>query len=141
MRNLTIKQLRYFEALSQHGHFGRAAQSCAISQPALSVQIRELEAMLGTGLFERGAREVRLTSFGEEFASRVRVILRSVDELGELAQASRDRLVGRLRIGIIPTIGPYLLPSIIAKLGRINDGLDLRVRETVTPKLVEELKV
>ena len=140
MRNLTIKQLRYFEALSQHGHFGRAAQSCAISQPALSVQIRELEAMLGTGLFERGAREVRLTSFGEEFASRVRVILRSVDELGELAQASRDRLVGRLRIGIIPTIGPYLLPSIIAKLGRINDGLDLRVRETVTPKLVEELK-
>ncbi|KGF70021.1 LysR family transcriptional regulator [Hoeflea sp. BAL378] len=139
MRNMTLKQLRYFEALAQHQHFGRAASACAISQPALSVQIMELEKSLGTDLFERGRRQVRLTNFGEEFASRVRTILQSVEELGELARASTDRLVGRLRLGIIPTIAPYLLPAIISNLTRMNDGIDIQVRETVTPKLVEEL--
>ena len=139
MRNLTLKQLRYFEALAQHGHFGRAASACAISQPALSVQIMELEKSIGTDLFERGRRQVRLTSFGEEFASRARMILQSVEELGELARASTDRLVGRLRIGIIPTIAPYLLPSIIGNLTRMNDNIDIQVRETLTPTLVEEL--
>lgn len=82
MTNLTLKQFRYFEALARQGHFGRAADVCAISQPALSMQIKELEETLGTELFERGARQVRLTSFGEAFALRVREILRSVDELG-----------------------------------------------------------
>lgn len=139
MRNLTLKQLRYFEALAQHGHFGRAAQTCAISQPALSVQIRELEESLGTELFERGARQVRLTNFGEEFATRVRGILRSVDELGELAMASRDHLVGRLRIGVIPTIAPYLLPEIITDLTAANSSIDIQVRESLTPILVREL--
>jgi len=139
MRNLTLKQLRYFEALAQHGHFGRAAQACAISQPALSVQIRELEESLGTELFERGARQIRLTNFGEEFATRVRGILRSVDELGELAMASRDHLVGRLRIGVIPTIAPYLLPEIITDLNAANSGIDIQIRESLTPILVREL--
>eukprot|EP01037_Dinobryon_pediforme_P027528 gene27528-30448_t len=87
MINLTMRQLRYFEALARHGHFGRAADACAISQPALSMQIRELEDALGTELFDRGARQVRLTHFGEEFATRVREILRAVDELGDLARA------------------------------------------------------
>ncbi|GAB5460568.1 hydrogen peroxide-inducible genes activator [Hoeflea alexandrii] len=139
MRNLTLKQLRYFEALALHGHFGRAAQACAISQPALSVQIRELEESLGTELFERGARQVRLTNFGEEFADRVRGILRSVDELGELARASRDHLVGRLRIGVIPTIAPYLLPEIITDLTASNSNIDIQIRESLTPILVREL--
>lgn len=139
MRNLTLKQLRYFEALAQHGHFGRAAQACAISQPALSVQIRELEESLGTELFERGARQIRLTNFGEEFATRVRGILRSVDELGELAMASRDHLVGRLRIGVIPTIAPYLLPEIITDLTAANGSIDIQIRESLTPILVREL--
>lgn len=139
MRNLTLKQLRYCEAVARHGHFGRAAEVCAISQPALSMQIKELEESLGTELFERGARQVRLTQFGEEFLSRVRDILRSVDELGDLARSSRDRLVGRLRIGVIPTIAPYLLPRIIGDLTQTNAGLDLHVRETVTPKLLQEL--
>lgn len=139
MRNLTLKQLRYFEALAQHGHFGRAAQACAISQPALSVQIRELEESLGTELFERGARQIRLTNFGEEFATRVRGILRSVDELGELAMASRDHLVGRLRIGVIPTIAPYLLPEIITDLTAANSSIDIQIRESLTPILVREL--
>jgi LysR family transcriptional regulator, hydrogen peroxide-inducible genes activator len=139
MTNLTLKQLRYFEALARHSHFGRAAEACAISQPAMSVQIRELEETLGTDLFERSARQVRLTSFGEEFALRVRDILRSVDELADLARASRKWLVGRLRIGVIPTIAPYLLPTIIGNLARMHEGLDIHVRETLTQKLIQEL--
>lgn len=139
MTNLTLKQLRYFEALARHGHFGRAAEACAISQPAISVQIRELEDQLGTELFERGGKQIRLTHFGAEFALRVRDILCSVDELGDLARSARQRLVGRLRIGIIPTIAPYLLPAIIGDLTRSNASLDIHVRETVTPKLIHEL--
>ncbi|APO77760.1 transcriptional regulator OxyR (plasmid) [Rhizobium etli 8C-3] len=139
MTNLTLKQLRYFEALARQGHFGRAADVCSISQPALSMQIKELEETLGTELFERGARQVRLTNFGEAFGLRVRDILRSVDELADLARASQDQLVGRLRIGVIPTVAPYLLPAIIGNLTRINDGLEIHVRETLTSKLVHEL--
>ncbi|MGC1428372.1 MAG: LysR substrate-binding domain-containing protein [Albidovulum sp.] len=139
MNNVTFKQLRYFEALARHGHFGRAAETCAISQPALSMQIKELEATLGTELFERGARLVRLTNFGEEFALRVRDILRSADELGDLARASHDRLVGRLRIGVIPTVAPYLLPKIIGTLMQMNAELNIHARETLTQNLLEEL--
>ena len=140
MINLTLKQLRYFEALARLGHFGHAADDCAISQPALSMQIKELEETLGTELFERGARQIRPTTFGEEFALRARSILRSVDELGDLARASRDRLVGRLRIGVIPTIAPYLLPTVIRDLNRKYSGLDIHVHETLTSKLVQELE-
>jgi len=139
MMNLTLKQLRYFEALSRHGHFGRAADACAISQPALSVQIKELEQNLGTALFERSPRQVRLTAFGEDWALRVRDILRAVDELGEMARAAQSGLVGRLRIGVIPTIAPYLLPGLIGHLAQAHAELDVHIRETVTPKLIEEL--
>jgi LysR family hydrogen peroxide-inducible transcriptional activator len=139
MKNLTLKQLRYFEALSRHGHFGRAAEVCAISQPALSVQIKELEQGLGTPLFERGPRHVRLTAFGEDWALRVREILRAVDDLGDMARAAQDGLAGRLRLGVIPTIAPYLLPRLIAHLERTHAELDLHVRETMTPRLIEEL--
>jgi LysR family hydrogen peroxide-inducible transcriptional activator len=139
MANLTLKQLRYFEALARHCHFGRAADVCAISQPALSMQIKELEQSLGTKLFERGARQIRLTRFGEEFSHRAREIVRLSDELGDLARASRDRLAGRLRIGVIPTVAPYLLPMILGELTRMNAELDIHVRETVTSKLLDEL--
>ncbi len=139
MNNLTLKQMRYFEALARHGHFGRAADVCAISQPALSMQIKDLEGSLGTALFERGARSVRLTSFGMEFARRVRDILRGVDELADLARASQDRLVGRLRMGVIPTVAPYLLPSLIADLSRNYPDLDLHLRETMTQNLLNEI--
>lgn len=139
MSNLTLKQLRYFEALAAQGHFGRAAETCAISQPALSMQIKELEEILRTELFERGARQVRLTGFGEAFAIRARGILRAVDELEDLARAAQDQLVGRLRIGVIPTIAPYLLPTIIANLTRSHAELDIHVRESLTSKLLLEL--
>jgi LysR family hydrogen peroxide-inducible transcriptional activator len=135
----TLRQLRYFDALARHCHFGRAAEACAISQPALSMQIRELEQTLGGVLLERGARQVGLTAFGEAVAERVRDILRSVDELGDFARASRDRLVGRLRIGMIPTIAPYLLPAVIGNLARTHPELENHVRETLTPKQIQEL--
>src|SRR6202011_356432 len=139
MINVTLRQLRYFDALARHGHFGRAAETCAISQPALSMQIKEMEEALGGMLLERSARQVALTRFGEEIAERVRDILRSVDELGDFARASRDRLAGRLRIGMIPTVAPYLLPKVIGDLTRIHPQLDIHVRETLTAKLIEEL--
>ncbi len=139
MMNLTLKQLRYFEALARHGHFGRAAETCSISQPALSMQIKELEESLGTPLFERAARQVRLTPFGEAFAARVRTILRSVDELRDLARVARGGIAGRLRVGVIPTVAPYLLPAIVGELTRAHAGLDIHIRETVTPKLLAEL--
>ncbi|MCG7572458.1 LysR substrate-binding domain-containing protein [Phaeobacter sp. CNT1-3] len=140
MNNITLRQLRYFEAVARLSHFGQAAEACAVSQPALSVQIKELEETIGAKLFERGARQVRLTRMGEEFAGRVQHILRSVDELGDLARAGRDRLVGRLRIGVIPTIAPYLLPSVVEVLARDHPDIDLRLRETITPRLIDELK-
>jgi LysR family hydrogen peroxide-inducible transcriptional activator len=139
MIHVTFKQLLYFDSLAGHCHFGRAAEACAISQPALSMQIKELEEALGGVLLERGARQVRLTRFGEEVAQRVRDILRSVDELGDFARASQDRLAGRLRIGMIPTIAPYLLPTVIGNLTRMHPELEIHVRETLTPKLIQEL--
>ncbi|HTJ64610.1 MAG TPA: LysR substrate-binding domain-containing protein [Alphaproteobacteria bacterium] len=139
MLNVTLRQLRYFEALARHGHFGRAAEASAISQPALSMQIKELEETLGAVLIERGARQVRLTKFGEEAALRVRDILHAVDELGDHARASRDRLAGRLRIGMIPTIAPYLLPAVIGRLTEDYPELDIHVREAMTSKLIQEL--
>jgi LysR family transcriptional regulator, hydrogen peroxide-inducible genes activator len=139
MINITLRQLRYFDALARHGHFGRAAEACSISQPALSMQIREMEEALGGPLLERTARQVALTQFGEELIQRVRDILRSVDELGDFARASQDRLAGRLRIGMIPTIAPYLLPRVIENLARLHPELDIHVRETLTPKLIKEV--
>lgn len=139
MLNVTLKQMRYFDALARQGHFGRAADACAISQPALSMQIRDMEQELGTPLFERGARSVTLTSFGEDVLGRVREILRTVREVEDMARAVRDRLAGRIRIGVIPTIAPYLLPRIVGDLTARHPGLDLQLRETVTPRLLSEL--
>ncbi|AKO98261.1 LysR substrate-binding domain-containing protein [Marinovum sp. SP66] len=139
MINLTLRQLRYFEALARHGHFGQAAAACSVSQPALSVQIKDMEETLGAPLFERGTRQARLTGFGEALAPRVREILGAVDELGEMARATRGRLIGRLRIGVIPTVAPYLLPRVIAALTRGYPGIDLHIRETLTETLIDEL--
>lgn len=137
--NLTLRQLRYLDALARYGHFGRAAEASAISQPALSMQIRDLEATLGTALFERGPRQVRPTAFGEEVVARARDILRAVDELGDLARASGERLSGRLRLGVIPTVAPYLLPAILGELTAQHPELDLSLRETLTPRLIADL--
>src|ERR1700744_3327329 len=103
------------------------------------MQIKEMEETLGGVLLERRARQIALTKFGEELLHRVRDILRSVDELGDFARASRDRLAGRLRVAMIPTIAPYLLPKVIENLTRLHPELDIHVRETLTPKLITEV--
>jgi LysR family hydrogen peroxide-inducible transcriptional activator len=139
MSRFTLKQLRYFVALAQHRHFGRAAAACSISQPALSVQIKELEETLGISLFERGARQLRLTTIGDALLLRAQDILKATDEFSDLARASRSEALDRLRIGVIPTIAPYLLPTLIGNLTHLHPGLDLHVRETLTPKLLLEL--
>ena len=139
MQNLTLRQLRYFDALARHGHFGRAAEASAISQPALSMQIRDLEESLGTPLLERGPRSLRLTPFGEDFLTRARAILRQTEELEDLARAARAELAGRLRIGVIPTVAPYLLPRLIARMTALYPALELTLRETITPRLIRDL--
>lgn len=137
--NFTLKQFRYFDALARFGHFGRAAQACSITQPAMSVQIKELEAMLGAPLVERTARHVQLTTLGEDFLLRARKVLNDVDEMSELARTAKGPLSGRLRMGVIPTIAPYLLPEIIRGLGQVLPDLELRPRESVTRSLLDDL--
>lgn len=139
MNNLTLKQFRYFDALSRLGHFGHAAAASAISQPALSMQIKEMEETLGAALFERGPRQVRLTSFGEEIAGRIRDVLSTVDEMSDLARVAEKQMVGKLKVGIIPTIAPYLLPKVIRELSETHRDVELHIRETTTPRLIEEL--
>ena len=139
MTEFTLKQLRYFEALAQHLHFGMAADTCSISQPALSMQIKELEEIIGIALFERSARQVRLTQFGRVFETRAREILRASDDLSDLARASQSQLTGQLRLGFIPTIAPYLLPKFIANMQRSHREIELNIRETLTPRLIQEL--
>jgi LysR family hydrogen peroxide-inducible transcriptional activator len=139
MIDITIKQLRYFEALARHRHFGNAAEDCGISQPALSVQVKALEEILATPLVERGPKHFHLTGFGETFLVRAREVLQAMDELGDLARASQKPLFGRLRLGIIPTVAPYFLPHLIKCLTQDYPGLDVRPREAVTQKLIEGL--
>lgn len=139
MIGLTIKQLRYFDALARHLHFGRAAEACTISQPALSLQIKELENMAGAMLVERGARTLRLTPIGEDFVIKARQVLLAIDELEDLMRVSQGPFAGRFRLGVIPTVAPYLLPDTITALtGRFPD-IDLELRESVTKSLVADL--
>lgn len=139
MIGLTLKHMRYFEALASHGHFGRAAAACAISQPALSLQIKELEGLLGGPLVERAAREIRLTALGEDFLVRARDILVRVEDLEGLRRSSAGPFSGRLRIGVIPTVAPYLLPSIIISLSARFPDLEPEPREAVTQSLIEDI--
>jgi len=135
---ITLRQLKYLISLAEQGHFGRAAAACNVSQPALSVQIRDLEARLGVALVERRARRATLTPAGREALRRARRIMDEVRELQEAAQRERG-LGGRLRLGVIPTVAPYLLPVALPLLRGRNIALDLGVREAQTATLVVEL--
>jgi LysR family transcriptional regulator, hydrogen peroxide-inducible genes activator len=139
MASFTLRQLQYFEAAVRLGQFGLAAEACAISQPALSMQIRELEGHLGQALFERGARQVRLTTFGAALVPLAREVLRGVEALSDTARAVRGGPLQALRLGVIPTVAPYLLPRVLTALTQANPAIDLQVRETVTQKLIAEL--
>jgi LysR family transcriptional regulator, hydrogen peroxide-inducible genes activator len=139
MQKLTLRHLRYFDSLARNRHFGRAAEACAISQPALSLQMKELETLIGAPLIERGPRQVRLTALGEALVARARDILRAVDDLGDLARVAVSGLSGELRLGVIPTIAPYLLPYVITTLAERFEKLELRPQEAITSRLVDDL--
>jgi LysR family hydrogen peroxide-inducible transcriptional activator len=135
----TLRQLRYFVALAETQHFGQAALHCHVSQPALSMQIKELERELGVPLIERAHRGALLTPAGIEVARRARAILQSARDLADVARQHVDVLSGPLRVGVIPTIGPYLLPSVLPRLHEAFPSLQLSLRETQTLVLVREL--
>ncbi|MFD2237156.1 hydrogen peroxide-inducible genes activator [Aureimonas populi] len=136
---LTLRQLRYFEALGETLHFGRAARKLNISQPALSAQIAQMEADFGTTLFERRPTGVALTPEGETVRARARRILMEVRDLEALAQAGEELLSGQLRLGIIASLAPYLLPGLLKELSRSYPRLTIGVRENVTAVLGDEL--
>lgn len=135
---VTLRQLRYLTALARHGHFRRAAEDCAVSQPALSMQVRELEREVGVELVERRPGEAVLTETGREVAARAGHILAAVRDLVDVAR-HRDPLSGQLKLGIIPTLAPYVLPRVLPRLQAAYPGLRLEVRETQTRLLIDEL--
>lgn len=140
MNRPTVQQLRYAVAVAEEGHFGRAAQACYVSQPALSTQVRELEAKLGVQLFERTPRGVLVTPAGTEIVERARRILREVDDLCEVAAGAGGDLGGSLRLGVIPTIAPYVLPEAIPRIEAAQPGVELYLREDRTESLVAQLQ-
>lgn len=136
---VSLRQLRYLDALAQTRHFGRAARDCAVSQPALSMQIKELEDELKLALVERRKSGVELTEKGEEVAGRARTILASVRDLVDYAKGQEGVLAGVLKLGAIPSIAPYLLPAALPALHARFPDMSLQLRETVTETLVREL--
>jgi LysR family hydrogen peroxide-inducible transcriptional activator len=136
---LSLRQLRYLDALAANGHFGRAAAALGVTQPALSVQVRELERALGARLVDRLPGGARLTAFGREIAARSAEVIAAVRDIEELGRA-RGKVLGHpVRLGVIPSIAPYLLPSLLSRIGARYPDAAITVRETVTRTLVEEI--
>jgi LysR family hydrogen peroxide-inducible transcriptional activator len=135
---MTLRQLRYFVALARYRHFGRAADACGVTQPALSMQVRELEREINANLVERRSDEIALTATGLEVAQRADSILAATRDLADFA-GHRELLAGPLKLGIIPTLAPYLLPMLLPHLQAAHQSLALELRETQTAPLVEEL--
>ncbi len=131
----TIKQLRYFIALEKHKHFGNAAKACFVSQSAFSVAIKELESQLGTQLVDRTNKSVTITRMGREIASHARHCLRDIEYLVEIAYGDQKPLTGRLNLGVIPTIAPFILPTLIPELRKTYPELKLYLREDTTKSL------
>src|SRR4030095_382231 len=129
---ITLKQLRYLSALAEHRHFGRAAEACAVTQPALSMQIRELEKDLGADLVERRPGEALLTESGGEVAQRAEHVPAAAGDLMDFARHSGRTLSGRLRLGVIPTLAPYVLPRVLPALQQRFTDLRVELRETQT---------
>lgn len=136
---ITLRQLRYLAALARHGHFGRAADACAVTQPALSMQIRDLERTLGVKVVERRPGDVMLTDIGREIARRGEDVLAASRDLVDFARHNGQLLTGRLTLGVIPSLAPYLLPKILPALQARFPELRLELRETQTRQLIEEV--
>ena len=135
---ITLRQLRYLASLARTRHFGRAAEECAVTQPALSMQLKQLEQELGAELIERRPGEIALTDTGLDVAQRAEAILAATRDLVDFVR-HRDVLSGELRLGIIPTLAPYVLPRVLPRLQKEHPKLRLDVRETQTKLLIEEL--
>lgn len=135
----TIRQLRHFLSLAEHRHFGRAAEACFVTQSSLSASIKELETVLGAALFERTKRRVMITPLGATLRSMARDICAGLDELTDAAKSAGAPLSGDLRMGVIPTIGPYLLPRVLGELREAYPGLRLYLREEQTGPLLDKL--
>ncbi len=135
----TVKQLQYLVALREHGHFGKAAEACFVTQSTLSAGLRELESLLGTMLVERTKRVVRFTPLGTRIADKAGRVLRESEELADMARAQSQPLTGELRMGVIPTIAPFLLPAMLPLLRRDLPRLKLFLREETSAAACEAL--
>ncbi len=138
---MTLTELRYIVAVSQKNHFGKAAQACFVSQPTLSIAIKKLEEELGIRLFERSSKnEIRITEIGQQIINQAKIVLQQTQILGEIAQQGKDPLAGQFKLGVIYTIGPYLLPSLIPRLRETAPNLKLIIEENFTANLFQSLK-
>lgn len=135
----TLRQLRYLVALAEHHHFGRAAEACFATQSTLSAGLQELEALLGATLVERTKRKVLMTPLGDAVVARARDVLRGAEDITDLVRAAGRPLSGPLRLGVIPTIAPFLLPKALPELRRSYPDLKLVLREDLTARLLERL--
>ena len=136
---MNLRDLQYLVALADHRHFGRAAAACFVSQPTLSTQVRKLEEELGVPLFERAPRKVMLTPAGRDMVERARRILAEVEQMKESARRTRDPEAGTVRLGMFPTLGPYLLPHVVPTLRERFPRLELLLVEEKTPVLLDRL--
>lgn len=137
---MTLTEMRYLVALARERHFGRAAEACHVSQPTLSVAIKKVEGQIGAVLFERSASDVRITALGERIVDQARRVLEEAVKLEEIASTSGDAMGGQLRVGIIYTIAPYLLPQLIPALNREAPAMPLFLKEDFTANLIPALK-
>src|SRR6186713_902109 len=137
--DLKLKDLRYLVALADERHFGRAARRSFVSQPTLSAQLKKLEGYLGVQLIERQPKQVTFTEAGEEIVARARLMLRASDEVLALARSYRDPLAGKLRMALLPTIGPYLLPRVAREIHKALPRLELQMYEYQTGPMLEKL--
>jgi LysR family hydrogen peroxide-inducible transcriptional activator len=138
---MTLTELRYIVAVAQKNHFGKAAQACFVSQPTLSIAIKKLEEELGIRLFERSSKnEIRITEIGQQIVDQAHIVLQQAQILNEIAQQGKDPLAGQFKLGVIYTIGPYLLPSLIPRLRETAPNLKLIIEENFTANLSQSLK-
>jgi LysR family transcriptional regulator, hydrogen peroxide-inducible genes activator len=137
---MNLQELRYLSAVAEHRHFGRAAESCNVSQPTLSSQVRKLEDELGVTLFERTNKRVELTPIGSQILQHARRALFEAGQMDAVARAARDPLVGPLKLGVIPTLAPYLMPLILKPLKQSYPGLTLELWEDQTRSLIDGLR-
>src|SRR5918993_2062155 len=135
----TLKQLQYLVTLHDHGHFGKAAESCFVTQSTLSASLRELESLIGVTLVERTRRVVRFTPLGSKIADKARRVLREAEELADMARAEGQPLHGELRMGVIPTIAPFLLPAMLPQLREHWPNLKLFLREEASQAACDAL--